>query len=528
MTQQADIDDLVKANGWRNVPTSVISREGVTINLDEDRWTLPITNRAGSRLNFSKIKNRILRWALKTYVIHRIERVSTAAGSKAYESVWRCFLRRQVDFDIAEGPEFRLNFISLIEAVIWKARRDHKLYQIYEAIRWYLWSAENYPELGFCPIYALELDSMTIPGGPKGEAVRMLDPECGPLHRSLELPLIIDALRSDTSTAFVDVQQRAAVALSLALGRNPMNLTYLRDTDFEDLTPGSTERCYVIHMPRIKKRQLSPRDDRRAEYLAPEFARHIIALKSRNAQIETSAEINGEKIHVPRPLFVSPRINSVALETGQLMALFNVTSDYITSLIKSFVTRHNIISPITGEPLEITVRRLRYTLATNLAAEGIGKRELARILDHSDTQHVQVYFDVASNIVEHLDKAAAKSFSKYVSFFKGKIITESDATEHSEKYLSFYDDINNSDDTEIGICGQSKLCHLDPPYSCYLCPKFQPFKHADHEHVLECLLSNRNQLINDYEKARLGIQLDDVIAAVAEVVKLCDSGVHNE
>ena len=75
MTQQADIDDLVKANGWRNVPTSVISREGVTINLDEDRWTLPITNRAGSRLNFSKIKNRILRWALKTYVIHRIERV---------------------------------------------------------------------------------------------------------------------------------------------------------------------------------------------------------------------------------------------------------------------------------------------------------------------------------------------------------------------------------------------------------------------------------------------------------------------
>jgi len=528
MVRQIDVDDLVKAHGWRSIPARIISREGMTIKLDGDRWTLPITNRSGSRLNFSKIKNRTLRWALKAYVIHRIERVSTASGSKAYESVWRCFLRRQDDFDIAEGPKFRLNFISLVEAVIMRARFDHKLYQIYEAIRWYLWAAENYPELGFCPNYAIALDSMTIPGGPKGEAVRMQDPECGPLHRSLELPLIIDALRSDTSATFADVQQRAAVALSLALGRNPLNLTYLRETDFEDLTPGATERCYVIHMPRIKKRQLDPRDDRRTEYLAPEFARHIIALKSRNAQIETCTEIDGKKIHVPRPLFVNHRINSIALETGQLMALFDVTSEYITSLIKSFVARHKIISPITGEPLEITVRRLRYTLATNLAAEGIGKRELARILDHSDTQHVQVYFDIASNIVEHLDKAAAKSFSEYVSFFKGKIITETDAVKHSEKYLSFFDETNNSDDTEIGICGQSKLCHLDPPYSCYLCPKFQPFKHADHEHVLECLLSNRNQLINDYEKARLGIQLDDVIAAVAEVVKLCNAGGNNE
>lgn len=57
----------------------------------------------------------------------------------------------------------------------------------------------------------------------------------------------------------------------------------------------------------------------------------------------------------------------------------------IANLVKAFIKRHNIISPLTGELLHVTPRRLRYTLATGLAAEGISKRELARILDHTDT-----------------------------------------------------------------------------------------------------------------------------------------------
>src|SRR5260221_8539116 len=45
--------------------------------------------------------------------------------------------------------------------------------------------------------------------------------------------------------------------------------------------------------------------------------------------------------------------------------------------------------------------------------------------DHTDTQHVQVYFEVAGNIVEHLDKASAKGFAKYLNYFKGNIIDNS-------------------------------------------------------------------------------------------------------
>ena len=192
--------------------------------------------------------------------------------------------------------------------------------------------------------------------------------------------------------------------------------------------------------------------------------------------------------------------------------------------------RHRIISPITKRLLYISVRRLRYTLATGLAAEGISMRELARILDHSDTQHVLVYFEMAGRIIEHLDKATAKKFSSYLGFFKGKVI-ENDNTAinggREDKHLSFINEDSPLDQLEIGVCGESSICHLDPPFSCYLCPKFQPYRYADHEHVLECLLQSREEKLEKYEQNRLGIQLDEVIFSVAQVIKICKPETKN-
>jgi hypothetical protein len=201
-----------------------------------------------------------------------------------------------------------------------------------------------------------------------------------------------------------------------------------------------------------------------------------------------------------------------------------MTSEGITGCLKSFVKRHKIISPLTNEILNITVRRLRYTLGTALAAEGISKKELARILDHTDTQHVQVYFELAGSIVEHLDKAAAKGFSQYLKLFRGQIIdSDSEAINlnSNNKQLLFIDESAPTELTNIGVCGKESICHLDPPFSCYLCEKFQPYSFANHEHVLDCLLQGRKTRLEKYESSRLSIQLDDVIFAVAQVVEEC-------
>jgi hypothetical protein len=524
------LKEFIHDSGWLDIPNSIISREGKEVNTTGEVWELPYSIWDSTTLDFSRISNDILAWSLKSYVIDRLKRTSTHAGYSVFQTVYSEFLRFLLDFNINTSQSFEDNLISLVESKISKARKEHRLWALYRPIQWYIYCAENYPELGFSPAYALELEGISIPGNPKGEAVRMEDPDKGPLHRSLELPLLIAALKSDTSQELEHLQQKAAVALSIAFGRNPANLTYLREEDFIDLTAGSSESCFILKMPRIKKRQLSPRDDFQDEYLEPLYANYITELIHKNSLLSLELKIDNIVIPNPRPLFINQRGNGAALASQDYENAYNVTSSDITSLLKAFVVRHNIISPITKGPLQINTRRLRYTLAVGLAAEGISKKELARILDHTDTQHVLVYFEMAGKIIEHLDKAAAKVFSRYLKFFKGKVIdTDEDAIngDRVDKRIEFIDEDNPIDKSKIGVCGELSICHLDPPFSCYLCPKFQPYRNADHEHVLDCLLQNREDRLKKYESARLGIQLDDVIAAVAQVTELCKEGSIN-
>jgi hypothetical protein len=524
---------LIEDNEWVDIPSKIITREGHTVNSSGNQWHLPYSMKAHPILDFNNIINLALRWVTKRYIQEKIQTTSTHAGYSNFQDIKREFIRFQNDYGLIENlsnTELENKLISIVENRISQARAKHRLWALYRPIQWYIWCAENYPELGFCSAYAMELDSMILPGNPKGEAVRMEDPDSGPLHRSLELPLIIKALREDKSSALEHIQQKVAVALSIALGRNPANLTYLRETDFINLTSDSDEPCYILKIPRIKKRQLNPRDDFMDEYLDPEFATYIQELIAANQQIKTIVKTKNGDIEIDRPLFIKVDQNKAALSAGLLNESFNMPSADISELVKKFAKRDNIISPLTGEILYLSTRRLRYTLATSLASEGISRRELARILDHTDTQHVQVYFEVAGNIVEHLDKASAKGFAKYLDFFKGRIVDDaSDAIngKRNDKHLSFINENNPTDQTEIGICGENKICHLDPPFSCYLCPKFQPYRHADHEHVLECLLNSRDARMKKYENARLGIQLDDVIFAVAQVAEQCKGGISN-
>lgn len=519
--------ELIDLNDWHDVPDRIISREGHQVDTSGDTWHLPIPILKSASIDFSKIVNEGIRWATKRFIQDRVELTSSQYAYGIFYLLWRKLLHLQNDFSIFKGVdknEVSERLIGLFEYALSETRKNHTLWEMYQPIQWYVWCAENYPEIGFCPAYALELDCMTIPGGPKGEAVRTEDINLGPLHRSLELPLLLKALRMDKSTAFAHLQQRAMLAISIALGRNPANLTYLKEKDLVNLTPDSDVPTWVINMPRIKKRLLNPRDDLLQEYLDPEFVNYLLELIDANRSFKTVANVDGKIFELDRPLFINKLGNKVAIQNKLIDSYYNMTSACITNAIKQFVYRHNIISPVTNEILNVTSRRLRYTLGTALAAEGISKKELARILDHTDTQHVLVYFELAGSIVEHLDKAAAKGFSQYLKLFRGKII-DSDSKainlNSNDKQLLFIDESAPTEFTNIGICGKESICHLDPPFSCYLCEKFQPYSFADHEHVLDCLLQGRKARLEKYESSRLSIQLDDVIFAVAQVVEEC-------
>ena len=527
MNSLKKLDELITDFGWRSIPDEIISREGVTILTTGERWDLPITNQHSSII-FKNVQNQSLRWSIKVFLIDQIERVSSSQGMHCWRDLLRLIVKRESKFILettSSVDDFSQKLISIMEDTIAFQKNKHRFCDVYTIVRWYVWCADNYPEIGFCPEYASTLDGLVIPGTPKGEAVRMEDPETGPLHRTLELPLLIDALRTDKCSDYNSLQQKAAVALSLSFGRNPANLTYLKESDFNNLTEDSNNACFVINMPRIKKRFVSSRDDYLQEYLEDEYGYLVKELIEANKKFDTKIKVNGKIVEIERPIFLNENLNSSAFNAGLHEDIFNMFSYQITKLLKAFTKRHKLISPITEEPLQVTTRRLRYTLATGLVADGISSKELARILDHSDTQHVMVYFEVAGKITEYLDKATAKRFAKYLDFFKGKIVdsdVEAINGNRDDKHLIFVNESDPTDQLDIGVCGQSSLCHLDPPYSCYLCPKFQPYRHADHDHVLECLLIDRENRLKKYEDSRLGIQLDDVISAVAQVASICE------
>lgn len=524
MLNTLELRELIENNNWQDIPSSIITREGKVIDTSNNEWNLPNPLRDYSTLNFEKIKNKKLRWAVMAYVCNRLETVSTIAGQLMFEDVWRFFLKYEDKYNIGINTDIKEPLIEIVSSSITNMRSEHKLWALYRPIQWYIWCADHFPELGFCPNFSFELEGMSIPSNPKGEAVRMEDSDTGPLHRTLELPLIIHALKNDHGTSLNHLQQKAAVALSIAFGRNPDNLTFLREEDLKDLTPHLDNRCYVLSIPRIKKRQVHPRDDLIDEFIETTYANYLIELIKKNQEVKTSISTYSKYIKKTNPLFLNTKVNKSAVKSKDWENVFNMTSSDISKLLYDFVRRHNIISPLTNKLLKINTRRFRYTLATNLATEGISKQELARILDHTDTQHVEVYFELAGKIIEHLDKAISKGFNSYLNLFKGNVIENKKQAingKRDDKNLFFIDENNPIKQTDIGVCGQSNICHLDPPFSCYLCPKFQPYRNADHQHVLDCLSKDREKRLEKYETSRIGIQLDEVIAAVTQVTNLC-------
>lgn len=522
---------LIDEHGWFDVPETIISREGQIIDTSGEFWVLESpTNKTNA--SFDRVNNVLLRWAIKRRIIHVAKVTSTHAGGRNWTDLSMEIISRLDAYGLTNDIsvyELRERLVSLMESAISEARANHRLWALYHSIRWYVWCADNFPEIGFDPQYANELDGMSIPGNPKGEAVKSEDPDKGPLDRVVEIPLLINALERDTSTQYVHIQQKAALALCIAFGRNPANLVWLNDTDLINLTdgidPGKVPACYVLNIPRIKKRLINPRRDFIEEKMDTRAARHVLNLIQANRDINTTITTvdRGEVTISHKPLFIRRPRQKESVLAANVERAFRITSFDINGLLRAFVARHDIISPLTGTRMTVTPRRLRYTLATALVEEGVSRRELAKILDHSDTQHVEVYFALKGKMVRMLDTAVAKRFGQYLAYFTGKVVAnEAEAVngDRDDKHLSFYDETNPTDQTEIGVCGESALCRLDPPYSCYLCPKFQPYADANHEHVLELLLSRRDDRIEKGDH-RMAVQQDRVIFAVGQVIETC-------
>ena len=172
------------------------------------------------------------------------------------------------------------------------------------------------------------------------------------------------------------------------------------------------------------------------------------------------------------------------------------------------------ISPRTHQPLKVTRgHRFRHTLGTDLSNAGQDEWTIARALMHSTTQTVRKYRKVSAELLASIDAKMSDHLALVVNAFTGIIVTDRTSAKNGDRAERQIED--------LAICGATAACHLDAPYTCYACGKFQPLLDADHRTVLERLERRREQTIGTDKTT--GVLWDRAILACRKVILDCEA-----
>lgn len=291
----------------------------------------------------------------------------------------------------------------------------------------------------------------------------------------------------------------------------------LVEGDLIQLKDGDQTAFVHLRVPRMKKRENEVRSSFRTRGLTREIAEVLLELIDLNSSRELDAGAAGPR---SRPIF-QRRTPRADLVDGPLDRFaWHLRADEFTGLVESAVAALRVLSPRTGKPLNITTRRLRYTFATRLVREGVPKLEVADLLDHSDTQNVQIYYDIKSDIVEHLDRAVAMALAPLAQAFMGTLVSGPDAAirgaDPDSSIATVAGDPGHVE--KLGNCGSFGYCGLMAPIACYTCKSFQPWIDAPHHLVLDQLLKDRDRRVAGGLDGRMVTMMDTTICAVAEVI----------
>lgn len=118
--------------------------------------------------------------------------------------------------------------------------------------------------------------------------------------------------------------------------------------------------------------------------------------------------------------------------------------------MKSIVNNGNVISNRTGSILNITPRRLRYTIATMLAKNGHNVNTIAELLDHSSTSSAGIYIKNHADSVERIDSAVSEQLSFVADIFMNGI--KSKKSSHFKFLLQVDARVRIQDFLAINVC----------------------------------------------------------------------------
>lgn len=482
----------------------VKTRSGVCFDLMHDVWN--IFDPAGTaKINFDRLGPLIsaeMLVATKHTVAHYLRTKSTSLSQLVFD--------RLCGFCHFAANDKQLTSITAPDILAYRASLD-------QSHEWYLgtlrgffrtWSDLRLPGLDIEVIQVL--NKVRLKGNRKGDAVRTADPNRGPFT-DIELQAIVTALNDALARDEIDISDYVLVQLFLALGARGVQLASLKICDFSITKANNGDIVHLIQVPRAKQRNGEHRAEFKARKLTPDLGRlidrHCLSTKRNWADLGIAED--------DLPFWPNPENTGTSDDL-----LYHSTRQDLSDRLQAVFDRLSVVSERSGQPLNVTTRRFRYTLGTRAAREGLSEFVLAELLDHTDTQNVGVYVEAVPEIVERIDRAMATELAPMAQAFAGVLIDgESQANRAGDPRSRIVTpgDLKHP----VGSCGSYGFCGAMAPIACYTCRNFQPWLDGPHEQVLEQLLADRRRIMVQTGDATIAAINDRVIYACAEVVRLC-------
>lgn len=510
-----------------SIPVEITSREGLVLRTADQTWNVEL-NASLNWAGFQDLPEQ-LRLPIKSYLCDVIQRNSARTARTTF---WRLQAIRKIERSKLEGfirEEIGINLFFAFKSALDNdpnTSQDTAKDLLSTFRRWYVWCSDA--ELpGFSEEAALQLEERTIGGSTKGKLVLSNDPDLGPLS-FVDDTRIESVIATDCyglgGLSHSDLQGLVAVMLSKSFGLYGAQLQMLDELDCysEQLSDGSD--IHWIETPRLKKRGTRAKVGTRKRRLSTRLAACIEQLKRNNAISQAATDGAFRESSGSGPLFVRtvPRANY--LQTALAKDAYRWSLGDFVNATGSFCKRHALET-------RLTPRRLRYTFATRLVDEGCSPLELADALDHTDLQHVMVYFNSRGRIVRQLDEAMATRLAPIAMAFIGKPIAgahEATRADDPASVIRFKAQGKGNVSEDIGSCGSFSYCGLDAPLACYTCWRFEPWINAPHDIVLSGLIRDRRRRQENGLDEKMVQIHDPTILAVAEVIRRCEAGFRRD
>lgn len=386
----------------------------------------------------------------------------------------------------------------------------------------YKWHDLGYPGVDDDVIDLLK--SWTLKGNIKGDAVKRLDPNQGPLTDN-ELLAFNEGVVRAFEQAKISLSELALCLLISHTGRRPKQIAHLKICDLDGTKVNKKgEPMYLLQIPRAKQRGEVFRDSFKTFAMTLEIWTVLDA--QRKDAIASIERVLGYELQeadrMVLPLFPDLCAFRDIKSVSELRSLLATDSLHLESCLVTFALKYvvevaGITSERTGELMKLVATRFRYTKGTRAAREGFGTLVIAELLDHSDTQNADVY---TQNVPEHahaLNKAMALQLAPYAQAFQGVLVDrEADAKRGSDLASRIKFKGKNT-----ATCGQYGFCGANVPIPCYTCQHFQPWLEGPHEEVLADLLQEREKVEQITGDVAMAAVNDRTIFAVINVIQRC-------